>query len=64
MGKILNYEVRIKGKTEPMLEDRSVMMCLQCLYDQKYVFIKSILSKIRTFFLVATNFMIFQKLFC
>lgn len=34
MGKILKYEVRIKGKTEQMLEDRSMVMSLQCLYDQ------------------------------
>lgn len=59
MGKILNCEVRIKGKSEQMLEDRSVVMWLQCLYDETHVFINNILAKIRTFFLATTHFMIF-----
>lgn len=63
MGKILNCEVRIKGKSEQMLEDRNVVMWLQNLYDETHVFINNISSKIRTFFLFATHFMIFKKLF-
>lgn len=63
MGKILNCEVRIKGKSEQMLEDRNVVMWLQNLYDETHVFINNISSKIRTFFLFATQFVIFKKLF-
>lgn len=63
MGKILNCEVRIKGKSEQMLEDRSVVMWLQNLYNETHVFINNISSKIRTFFLFATQFVIFKKLF-
>lgn len=59
----MNCEVRIKGKSEQMLEDRNVVMWLQNLYDETHVFINNISSKIRTFFLFATQFVIFKKLF-
>lgn len=59
----MNCEVRIKGKSEQMLEDRNMVMWLQNLYDETHVFINNISSKIRTFFLFATQFVIFKKLF-
>lgn len=59
----MNCEVRIKGKSEQMLEDRNMVMWLQNLYDETHVFINNISSKIRAFFLFATQFVIFKKLF-